>query len=1538
MAFTPGGRADKFGNHYESQWVAFRLLDLLAEKIRSVTVEAIGELEIGTDLWVEDFDGFTSAEQCKARNGSQEKWSISDLHEVISKIPIHLHATKCKEFSLVTPLPFTLLSDLCEDARNSENAETFHSALVSTSKDKIKIYSQFAKALKLDEKNNLDREKIYQCFKLFKVNSFVGFDGSMDTLVHRAQFMFNGKPELVISLLRNYVIDSKMLGKKITNPEIINYLERNGIRSKKLIGDDRLTEKLKALNEDFSHSISSLLINGKKLHRDQTQECFDKLENSEILVIHGEAGKGKSGVLFELTELLIENSIPYLAVRLDRKIPQGSAEDFGKTIGLPDSPSIALAKYVGQGKCVLILDQLDAIRWTSSKSLEGIDICKQLVNQALRYNDFEEGSVRIIISCRTFDLENDPEIKAWLSDVKFNERIKKIEIQALSDAEIEKLVGIDFKTLSSAQKRILSIPQNLYMWLDLNKNDPVSFSGAADLMKKFWDFKRAQIEKMGIRSEAISSVLEKIVSYLDSSGAVSAPERVLNGQSIECINALMSHSIIQFQDKKVTFCHQSYLDFLIAMNVFEQIDQGKPLLQWLGDKENQTLYRRQALSLFLMMLLTESQELFVKHFRETIFSDNVRFHVKHLFLEILGQAVGIGREIKELENELLESEHWKNHVLPTSIIGKPELCKHLVNGPLLRRWISSGLESDVQNSLWIIRSIIKELPDECEGFLRFADQNEFASIDKIYNTLDFHISSDTQSLLAFRLELISKGAVVNFVDWKELAEKSPNHAIELIGTLSEVHRKVRKGNNDGCRLYGDDMKEILKIVAKIPIVVFEKFLASATESLITHNAREYRSSFSSFDIEKSYQSRNTELDNFEDLTIILTIESGKKLAQTQPEVLISHLEAGPNQPSLPDNMKALMMSELPLKYADYVLTWLENDPARLSIGLGFQRPQWMLAADLLKKFSSSCQISKFKSLETKLYSYTTKDPESIRLIKWRLEARTKYGDDFPIWGEAQYFLLPSLDPNRISVKTKNLIDELKRKFSKYPIARFYSELGSRGGWIGSKLDSNCFKISTKSWVKIITNSKTPKSHNHSSWEQTDDENILVSSHDTFAGTLEKAAKNNPGKFCKMFLGLSQEIDNSYVSSMLRSLTMTKKETGTSTEDDTLWEKADVAAIELFWEHFRHKRTDRNIAMAFCSMIQKRNDEQWSDFIINDLMELATRHSSPILDDEKVENYTPEKLYGITINSVRSSATEALGALLWERPELLTFIEPTIQAISKDEHPAVLMAISSVAQPILNIDKPKAIELFVDVGLKDLRIPCTHQSVDFINYSISTKNEKLLILIRKMLQADEYDEVVQLASEMVTFYSQCQSGILDNEFELALDGTQPQRMGVARAAKNLIKNNINPKIGRSIVLRYFNDTDLEVRKRVSRIFNEDGFLDSTDNFDLAIAFIKSKAFLDSDFEFFRCLLRYKGNILEFKDLILDACERIMNDKKIKNETITSLVELKDIVSLLIRLYEQASKDPVLTGRCLDIWDLFFESNFGSTRELTQLISR
>ncbi len=68
MPYPSGGRADKYGNTYERNYIIYQILKILRDEIISIKKEPEGDDEKSTDLILHfnDYDMFL---QCKGRNG-----------------------------------------------------------------------------------------------------------------------------------------------------------------------------------------------------------------------------------------------------------------------------------------------------------------------------------------------------------------------------------------------------------------------------------------------------------------------------------------------------------------------------------------------------------------------------------------------------------------------------------------------------------------------------------------------------------------------------------------------------------------------------------------------------------------------------------------------------------------------------------------------------------------------------------------------------------------------------------------------------------------------------------------------------------------------------------------------------------------------------------------------------------------------------------------------------------------------------------------------------------------------------------------------------------------------------------------------------------------------------------------------------------------------------------------------------------------------------------------------------------------------------
>jgi hypothetical protein len=302
MAYEAGGMSEKLGNRYEGRWVAKQLLRLLNEEILSVTVELIGPEEEGVDLLVVKKDSVRQLQQCKARFGNQNSWSIKGI---LGHLWNHLSSDVLQEFVLVSSIP----------------AQPFFDYLKRTY---IELFP--------DDRN------------------------TWSDLLTWADFLLTGEPETAIDVLLAYAENHDKYRKPIYADELRAHLaEQYKIHPKNLQHDSRrIVPVIEELRQQFSESIRPGLIQGGIIPRQETQQIIKCIESGQDVILHGAAGYGKSGILFELSEHLNQAKIPFLAVRLDRRIPDKTAKQFGADMGLPESLVYSLAGLVAGRKSFLM--------------------------------------------------------------------------------------------------------------------------------------------------------------------------------------------------------------------------------------------------------------------------------------------------------------------------------------------------------------------------------------------------------------------------------------------------------------------------------------------------------------------------------------------------------------------------------------------------------------------------------------------------------------------------------------------------------------------------------------------------------------------------------------------------------------------------------------------------------------------------------------------------------------------------------------------------------------------------------------------------------------------------------------------------------------------------------------------------------------------------------------------------------------------------------------------------------------------------------
>ncbi len=1533
MSYEIGGRADKLGNRYEGRWVATQLLRLLEEEIRYIVVEPIGEDERGVEFFIELKNGIRQFHQCKARNASEESWSVNNLKGkgVIQNIIYQLdRQQESYEFMFVSGVPVTNLGDICDSARmSSDDVEAFLKYQIKNSGPRTKAFKDFCKAAELDFENRQDQERAFNYFKRIHMKLF---SGDLDQLLATTRYLLSGDPEVAIAAMLHYVESHNKFGRPIYADELIAYLEEKEIYLKDLAHDQRVLPAMEMLQRQFSESIKPQLIRSEFLDREEISACLEALDSNGLVLIHGDAGTGKSGVLYGITEKLNKLNIPFLPIRVDRQIPKDSAQRFGENIGLPDSPTLCIAAQAIDRAVVLIIDQLDAIRWTSSHSSNALEVCKELIRQ-VRNARRDHKDIRVIVSCRSFDLNYDPEIRHWLNekDMDNKEVWRKIELKKLSEDLIQSISGIEkYADLLHQQRVLLSNAQNLFMWCQLIDTGyyPL-FESTAELLEIFWKERLEQIERSGVPLTDVNHVLDRISLYMENNSENSAPRHTVSRCSPKAYEMLQSHGIIQEVSARISFCHQSYLDYLIARKAVDELQQGKSILDWLGPLDKQTLFRREQLRQVLSFLSQDRILEFTKAVRVLLFSEYVRFHLKQLVLEIWSGIRDSSVPLRTLTIELLEDEYWNPHLIETVFFNNAFYTKFLIDNSFMQRWLYSSDENLDTKALRLLRSVVEELPDETALLLeRFLELHE-ARIEEVHQTIGWHIAKDSDKLFALRMKLANMGYYPYLINWKEISDCNPSRAIQMIEWYLSRKDDIEQ-NSKGEQWHDHDMEYLLPMAEKNPLETWDRlmpYIVSMADKVDIYGLRKWK--------------RYRENDVFV-CSIELLIAAGKSLALAKAEMAMEKLQNIPNQSSpLFKYMIAEIFSAIPSDYSDKIISWILEDLSRLQIGKELGEPKYKISGELIALFSQSCSQTLFSELEKVLLNYYGDELEVRKFYLKNKESR-HYNQR---WGQTQYQLLSSLCVQRISAETASLLEVLERKFKKASNIGLESSSGFfMARFVGSTLEKNAFKISNRAWLEIISNKKIPYDRTGSLRESEDGESYIESTIWQFSRTLERAANMQPERFANLLLSFPDDVHPSYVAAIFRVFERTVPESTVPEEFKNIWKPVSLQTLLQCIDKF-FVMNDREEAIAFCRLLRDRAEEEWPDRVIDKLIELAIKH--PDLEAGKLNVHSSgwngnmdttsmNDLFNNTINSVRGVAAHAIGELLWENPLLLPKLKPAIDSLVIDPHIVIRMAAVYPLLPVFNIDKDLAIQWFHIIAIEDIRAIASRYGIKFMSYMMRTHHRDLEPIVKAMLSSYN-EEVSKNGGEIIAgsflFYD-----LFENEIEgCCLHGSISQKKGIATMASHYIGNKEVADRCRHLLIRLIDTNGKELSDEISDMFRHD-LLSVKENAILFKHYLKSDACNENSMFMYE-LSKHEGSLLEFADLIFSLFDMFASRSASVRDSRSRLnYAVDDAIKLLLRLYDQSKDiDTVIFQKCLDTWDILFEKRIVYAKRIVDEIN-
>ena len=1483
MALEQKGRSDKFGNRYETQYVIYQLLHIIQGRIEYLICEPIGDEEKGVDLVIGNLNGSKDYQQCKVRNGSQEAWNFStaNSHSIFSDWLKHLSGNQSCTVSLVSPLPFTLLADITTRAKNTNrNPDDFINSQINQSGSETKkLFGQINNVFQLNLEVAADKYRAVDYYSRMAVKQ-VPDTSLKDNILDIIDAQFITDSETVFGLFCDLLLSENIYGKKIDEQYLIDYLDGKAIFSD-LRRDESIPRIISEINGTY-HNYYQAFKNGL-IPRLESEKCIDLISQGKSIILHGIAGVGKSGCTENIIHTCKTEKIPYLAIKLDIYEPSISTKEWANELGLPKSISYCLDSISNDKNAVLILDQLDSLRWSNKKSGRSINTCMNLIREINAINQGREKKISVVFVCRTYDLENDNQIKSLFRNSDESLAWEEIKVDYLSEEEVQKLAGYEYSNMNKSLKDLLRTPSNLYVWQHLDSKNNSAIGTKNQLIEKWWK----QVIEHAIHSQIAENDLEsyrnKIVDECEKRNARYVSKWGLGNQT--CENYLLSCGFIIGEGKKIGFVHQSILDYYLAQKMVMNFDGGLTVEELLGKKEDQRPITRYRFQMFLELLSEYDSRAFVQACDQAIQAEDIRFNIKYVVFEVLKQILQPSTYILQYVKKLLSEPKWESFIINSVLRGHAEFTKYIADQGILSEWINNGKEDIV---IQLLSATDWDSNSSCIDILKkyaftscankgwrfcFSDDYEKYS-DELFDVylryFKEHINDYMHSCKYLeKMQFAEKRAI-------RLFEAQLNHAINLKGRHYDTYHLVPKETDIKVHDYRFILDTLLPYMpANIPIY------------------------------ETYWYARIIDDEHIERGAVHIIKKAAQKFAQSEPDDYFEYFTPYMGKGySLINEIILDSMFYLPESAADRVIDYLSADLEKNAFEkTSEEENELFYTKRLLKKFSPVCSKRSFELLDNKICTYVPSD--IVRKYKDRYEIRKTSGIYviWSVWGDLQYELLPCLPSERCSAQSSELLSELKRKdkngFTKY--RKGSSHFGTVKSPVAGK------NINIQNWYNILTNSKVFETDKH----EYKGDAFVESTPLEFANDFMSFVRQNPIDTLK-YLSTHKPINQYYVMYLYIGLN-----DNSNLDNPEFW-----PLFKKICQIYHYNYHDNN-ALYFCQIVQHSGGSKQNGWILDKLIDIVKNHENHRNSDLDLYRSDKDNLQGLlqtgALNNPRSAGIMAMAKLVQSNPDLHNYFKDTIAILIDDISPYVRFSLLDYLIYSYKSDNVWSSQQMIKILINDSRL-CAYRYSRwiFINLYPSWKKE-----IDEMIEycVNSNDPRLLEIGGLTIGELYFKYGAYSESIIPRLIYKREVHKGILRMTVNYYNINEYSEKAKSILMSFLKQQFLLSE---TIIWGETLTSYSSNNRDLLEGILNNVNGYNIDKKVLK-LIEDNNLFLQFKYQLFDWAKRIIDSTDDINH---EYAWDGSVFNCIVKLYEYSSdskddRDYETAQACLDIWDLMYK---------------
>jgi hypothetical protein len=710
----PGGSADKFGNRYEGRWTVFCMLDVMDERANSIRLEPPGAEGEGIEFWVRRGER-REFHQVKRQHSASGRWTLAELgrEHVLAHFREKLYDPEATCIFVSSHAAYQL-EELAERSRRAVSWEEFEQVFI-----KGDVQSSAFNDLCQRWGDCLGQDA-FEALKRVHVET-VGEDTLRAFVESRLAALVEGDSATVADILAQLALDA--VHQELTVHDIWHHLESRGLRRRQWGKDPHVLAAVKGANERYLTPLRDAVIAGEEILREEVETVLDTLtlaDRTRGVLLTGEAGVGKSGVILQVVESLQEQGLPLITFRVDRLEPTVLPSDVGQQLGLRDSPANVLAAIAQGRDCVLVIDQLDATSLASGRHPQFFDCVAEILQQAQAHP-----RMRLLLACRKFDIDNDARLRRLSGETGIVETVPVNRLSHTTVREVVADLGLDADRLDSKQLDLLSIPLHLSLLSEvaaLTSIDVLDFQTAKDLYDRFWGYKQDVIRMRIGRSIQWTRVVDALCDYMSNRRILSAPANTIDDYDHDA-QAMASEHVLIRDGQRYSFFHEGFFDYAFARRFAAR---GLELLPLLRSGE-QHLFRRAQVRQILVHEREADFTRYLDDLRSLLINPDIRFHLKQVVFGLLAQLSDpTEHEWQVLTSLISNSEDALTNEVWRTLHGSAPWFLLLDSLGIVTRWLVDPHEECVDRAVMLLLSVQKQLPDRvaelCEPYVGASEE------------------------------------------------------------------------------------------------------------------------------------------------------------------------------------------------------------------------------------------------------------------------------------------------------------------------------------------------------------------------------------------------------------------------------------------------------------------------------------------------------------------------------------------------------------------------------------------------------------------------------------------------------------------------------------------------------------------------------------------------------------------------------------------------------------------------------------------------